>query len=102
LNSDESYFEIIAKTFEGLENVLADEITYLGGRDIEILNRAVMYIGDKELVYKSNLWLRSALRIILPFDKYVVNNSDDLYKHTKSIDWQKFIHPIKPLQLTVQ
>ncbi|MDT3740415.1 MAG: class I SAM-dependent RNA methyltransferase [Candidatus Kapabacteria bacterium] len=97
MNSDESYFEIIAKTFEGLENVLADEITYLGGRDIEILNRAVMYRGDKELVYKSNLWLRSALRIILPFDKYVVNNSDDLYKHTKSIDWQKFITPDKTI-----
>ena len=50
-------FEMVAKTFHGLEDVLAKEIRQLGGGDIEILNRAVRYTGDKALLYRSNLYL---------------------------------------------
>lgn len=86
-------FELIAKTYKGLENVLADEISAIGGREIQILNRAVLYTANEEVMYKSNLWLRSALRVIKPIDKYVVNNANDLYKHTNTINWQKYIGP---------
>ena len=40
-------FEIIAKTFQGLEDVLAEEISILGGENIEIGRRMVSFIGDK-------------------------------------------------------
>lgn len=89
---DNATFDIIAKTFEGLESVLADEITELGGRDIQILSRAVKFRGDKELVYRANLWLRSALRILIPFKKYTVKNEQDLYSAVKSIDWTQYIN----------
>ncbi len=86
-------FDIIAKTFEGLESVLADEIAILGGGEIEILNRAVKFQGDMALVYKANLWLRTALRIIIPFKKFKVKNADDLYNAVKSIYWQQYLTP---------
>jgi putative N6-adenine-specific DNA methylase len=86
-------FDIIAKTFEGLETVLADEITLLGGRDIQILNRAVMFTGDRRLVYKANLWLRSALRVIIPIVKFDVYNQEDLYNRVKAMDWSKLLNP---------
>lgn len=85
-------FEIIAKTFEGLESVLADEITLLGGKNIQILSRAVKFYGDINLLYKSNLWLRSALRLIVPIERFKVKSSDDLYKNVKAIDWSKYLN----------
>ena len=63
-------FEIIAKTFQGLEDVLAEEISILGGENIEIGRRMVSFIGDKELLYKSNLQLRTALRILKPIYQF--------------------------------
>lgn len=86
-------FDIIAKTFEGLESVLADEIAILGGGEIEILKRAVKFQGDLSLVYKANLWLRTALRVIIPFRKFKVKNADDLYNAVKSVYWQQYLTP---------
>lgn len=56
----------IAKTFQGLEEVLASEIAALGGKDIEMGRRMVSFTGDKELLYKTNLHCRTALRILKP------------------------------------
>ena len=53
-------FKIIAKTLAGLEEILAKEIEQLGGENIAIGNRMVSYLGDKQLLYKSNLWHRTA------------------------------------------
>lgn len=42
-------FEIVAKTFQGLEDVLAEELKNLGAEDIEIGRRMVSFHGDKTL-----------------------------------------------------
>ena len=55
-------FEIIAKTFQGLESVLAEEITALGGTEVTVGRRMVSFQGDKALLYKANLACRTALR----------------------------------------
>ena len=47
---------IIAKTFKGLEEVLAKEVIALGGNNVEIGNRMVSFTGDKELLYKANFF----------------------------------------------
>lgn len=83
----------IAKTFYGLEDILAKEIRALGAKNIEILNRAVKYEGDKKLLYKSNLLLRTALRILLPIEEFSVNSYDQLYKKALQIDWDKYFTP---------
>ncbi len=86
-------FEMVAKTFHGLEDVLAKEIRQLGGGDIEILNRAVRYTGDKALLYRSNLYLRTALRILLPVIKTRIKNQVDLYARVREFEWERYVQP---------
>jgi putative N6-adenine-specific DNA methylase len=86
------HFEMVAKTFHGLEEVLAAEIRELGGKDIEILNRAVRYRGDKSLLYKSNLYLRTAIRILVPVIQSEIKNQIDLYNRVRDYEWEKHLH----------
>ena len=59
-------FEMIAKTFQGLEEILAEELTALGANDIQIGRRMVSFTGDKRMMYKANFCLRTAIRILKP------------------------------------
>ena len=65
---DDNYvnFEMIAKTQLGLESVLAQELTDLGAQNVTELNRAVSFVGDLGFMYKANLNLRTAIRILRP------------------------------------
>ena len=63
-------FELIAKTFQGLEEVLAQELTELGASNIEIGRRMVSFTGDKAMMYKANFCLRTAIRILKPIKHY--------------------------------
>ena len=69
---------MIATTLFGLEQVVADELLDLGASDIEILNRAVKFFGDKELLYKSNLYLHTALKVLKPFAQFELRDEEDL------------------------
>ncbi len=86
-------YEIVAKTFFGLENVLAGEINDLGGTGIEVLNRAVKYRGSQELIYKSNLYLRTALRILIPVIRSNIKNQVDLYARVREFEWERYLRP---------
>ena len=63
-------FELIAKTFMGLEPVLAKELTQLGANDIQIGRRMVSFTGNKELMYRANFQLRTAIRIMKPLKHF--------------------------------
>ncbi|MDF1696227.1 MAG: THUMP domain-containing protein [Saprospiraceae bacterium] len=80
--------KILAKTLEGLEHVLADEITSIGGSNIKILKRAVQYEGDRAVLYKSNILLRTALRILVIKKEFVVKNEQQLYRAIFEIPWE--------------
>lgn len=80
--------QIIAKTLEGLESVIAKEIEELGGTDIEILRRAVSYEGDWEMVYRSNYLLRTALRVLVPFDHFQALDDKALYERVTELPWE--------------
>lgn len=82
---------MIAKTIFGLEETLAAELLRLGARNIEVHNRAVSFEGDKGFLYKANLCLRTALRILVPFETFVVKNEQSLYDSIQKIDWSKFM-----------
>jgi len=92
VNSGER-FEMVAKTFSGLEEVLAGEIRNHGGTDIEILNRAVRFHGDLMILYKMNLYLRTALRILTPVIQTTIKNQVDLYARVREYEWEKHIQP---------
>ena len=65
MSADQS-FPLIAKTFTGLESVLAAELTELGARDVATGRRMVSFSGDQELLYRANIWCRTAVRILKP------------------------------------
>ena len=87
----EGPFEIIAKTFQGLENVLAEELTQLGANDIEIGRRMVSYTGDKEMLYRSNFFLRTAVRVLKPIKHFRATSADEVYEAVKAIDWTQYL-----------
>ena len=86
-----SKFKIVAKTFAGLENVLADEIRALGAESVLVERRAVSFVGDQEMMYKANFHLRTALKILKPIAEFEVTNRDELYDHAKNIPWTKYL-----------
>jgi putative N6-adenine-specific DNA methylase len=83
--------KIIAKTLMGLENALAKEIIDLGVENIEVAKRAIIYEGNLEILYKSNLFLRSAIRILVGIEGFTARNENELYEKAKSIKWQDYL-----------
>ena len=87
----EQSFEMIAKTFQGLEEVLAEELTALGANNIEIGRRMVSFTGNKELLYRANFNLRTAIRVLKPIKHFTATNPDEVYQEVKSIHWEDYI-----------
>lgn len=87
--------ELVAKTFFGLEDVLAQELKELGADNIEKQNRAVSFEGDWDMVYKANLTLRTAISILTPIQKFKINTEKDLYKNVSKIPWEEYFSPDK-------
>lgn len=82
-------FELIAKTFQGLEDVLAQELTQLGANNIEIGRRMVSFTGDKAMMYKANFALRTAVRILKPIKHFDAQDPDEVYEAVKAINWEE-------------
>lgn len=88
-------FGMIAKTFQGLEEVLAKELTDLGANNVEIGRRMVSFSGNKELMYRANFALRTALRILKPIKRFEAQNADEVYEQVRAIDWGEWLTPEK-------
>ncbi len=91
LNKMNQEFELIAKTFQGLEEVLARELTELGASNIEIGRRMVSFTGDKALMYKANFCLRTAIRILKPIKHFTAKTADEVYDAVKAIVWEEYL-----------
>lgn len=91
----EQEFELIAKTFKGLETVLAEELTNLGANNIAIGRRVVTFTGNKEMMYRANFELHTALRILKPIKHFKARSAEDVYEAVKTIDWSQHILPGK-------
>ena len=84
-------FKMVAKTLYGLEDILAAELIALGANNIEIGRRMVSFDGNKELLYKANFHLRTALKILKPISTFFAKSSDEVYEQVKKIDWKKYL-----------
>lgn len=82
-------FPMVASTLQGLEEVLASELRSIGGNDVKTGKRAVFFTADKDLVYKANLRLRTALRLLKPIKRFRAEDEDVLYNQVKSIQWDE-------------
>ena len=81
-------YEMVATTLTGLEQTLAAEIKELGGERVKVLKRAVSYAGTDALLYKSNLVLRTALRVLVPLTEFSAGNEEQLYHGIKNFPWE--------------
>ncbi|HXB42171.1 MAG TPA: THUMP domain-containing protein [Bacteroidia bacterium] len=93
-------FKMIATTFFGLEEVLAAELLKLGAKNIEAHNRAVSFYGDEGFLYKANICLRTALRVLKPIGSATVFNDEELYDAVQKINWDKFLSVDQTLAVT--
>lgn len=91
-------FSLLAKTFKGLEQVLAQELIELGANDVQLQRRAVSFRGDKALLYRANFCLRTATRVLVVIENaHRLNLSkgkkpeDQIYDIVKSIDWSRYM-----------
>lgn len=82
---------MIAKTFMGLEEVLATELVNLGANNVEMQRRAVKFTGDKALMYKANMHLRTASRVLKTIGTFKAKNADEVYEQVKKINWTDFM-----------
>ncbi|WP_371270146.1 class I SAM-dependent RNA methyltransferase [Flavobacterium sp.] len=82
---------MVAKTFFGFEEILAKELQQLGAQNITIGTRVVNFVGDKGFMYKANLALRSALKILKPIHTFKAFNDKKLYEGIQSLDWTHYL-----------
>ena len=87
----EQTFEMIAKTFQGLEEVLAAELTALGADNIALGRRMVSFTGDKEMLYRANFCLRTALRVLKPVKHFDAADADAVYEAVKDVKWEDYL-----------
>ncbi|WP_304589842.1 class I SAM-dependent RNA methyltransferase [uncultured Duncaniella sp.] len=83
----EHRFEMVAKTFKGLEEVLADELRELGAVNVEPGRRMVSFEGDLAMLYRANICCRTALCILKPIYKFIAKDADSLYEMVKEYNW---------------
>lgn len=87
----EENFNMVAKTLFGFEELLVKELKQLGAQDVKAGVRNVSFVGDKGFMYKANLALRTAIKILKPIKTFRVSNEDDLYKQVYNIKWEKYL-----------
>jgi len=81
-----------AKTLKGLEELLAAELEDIGAENIKLVNRGVNFTGSTAMMYKANLYLRTALRILKPIAQFSARNEDELYRKIRKIRWSDYMH----------
>ena len=94
-------FDMVAKTFQGLEDVLAEELRELGATNVEPGRRMVSFQGDKEMLYKANLHCRTALRVLKPFYSFRAHTPEKLYDRVKEYDWTNLLDATKTFAIDV-
>ena len=83
---------MIAKTLFGFEDLLCEELDFIGAKEITKLNRAVSFSGNKRVLYKANYHLRTAIKILVPIAQFKARHEDQLYDNVKKIDWTKYLN----------
>lgn len=85
------HFKMLAKTMHGLEPILARELRNLGAVRVKEGIRNVTFEGDTGFMYKANMALRTAIRILKPYKIFKVQDEHDLYKQLQKIHWEEFL-----------
>lgn len=88
-------------TLAGLEDVLATELNHLGATEVSAGRRVVTCRGDTGLVYRANLHLRTALRVLINIDNFQVAQEQELYDRLRATNWRQYLKPEGSLFISV-
>ncbi|TVR34508.1 MAG: RNA methyltransferase [Spirochaetaceae bacterium] len=92
-SAESSRFDCVATTLPGLEAVLQSEIQALGAADAEPGHQAVRFSADRELLYRANLELRTALRVLVPLAEIRAADTEALYRGARELPWERYLTP---------
>ncbi|WP_212900401.1 THUMP domain-containing class I SAM-dependent RNA methyltransferase [Capnocytophaga canimorsus] len=93
-------FSMVAKTFFGFEDVLATELKKIGAINVQKGVRSVSFEGDKGFMYKANLCLRTALKILKPITQFKIRNEQDYYRKIYDFHWHSFLEVNQTFAIT--
>jgi putative N6-adenine-specific DNA methylase len=88
--SQQRYFATCGR---GIEPMLADELRALGAAEVQPGRGGVSFAGDRALLYQANLWLRTAVRVLVPILEVTVTSPDELYDAVRTLDWSRYLTP---------
>ena len=88
--SQERYFATCGR---GIEPMMADELRQLGAVEVTPGRGGVRFAGEPELLYRANLWLRTAIRVLWPILEAPVTSPDELYDAVRGVDWSRYLTP---------
>ncbi len=92
-------FKMVATCMQNMEPELEQELIDLGAKEIQVKRRAVEFVGDLELLYKANIWLRTALKVLKPIYHYSAKNDDELYKRALKLPWETIFNSEKTFSI---
>ena len=92
-----NYFATVSR---GLEEVAVKELKGIGAKDVRPEFTGVHFQGDRELLYKANLWTRTTFRILMPIARVKSFNGDELYRNVQKLDWSEYLDPDMTLAVT--
>jgi putative N6-adenine-specific DNA methylase len=85
----------------GLEELLRQELTSFGAKDVQVTPGGVAFSGTWETCYRANLWSRIASRILWWVADFPYKNENDLYAAAKAVDWTKHFSVQKKIRVNV-
>lgn len=85
------HFQMVASCFQNLEDVLEQELKDLGAKNVNPVKRAVEFTGDLKLMYKTNVALRTALKVMKPLFSFSAKNDNHIYNNVKEFEWEKIM-----------
>jgi len=84
-------FTLHVRTLTGLEPLLAEELAALGAVEVQPRNRVVTCQGDLEVIYRANLWCRTAIRVLRKVGEFAAGDEKALYQGIHAIDWSPWM-----------
>ena len=92
-------FKMVATCMQNMEPELEQELIDLGAKEIQVKRGAVEFVGDLELLYKANIWLRTGLKVLKPIYHYSAKNDDELYKRALKLPWETIFNSEKTFSI---
>ncbi|MGB1092465.1 MAG: bifunctional 23S rRNA (guanine(2069)-N(7))-methyltransferase RlmK/23S rRNA (guanine(2445)-N(2))-methyltransferase RlmL, partial [Oceanobacter sp.] len=99
INDQTPVFSWMASCAKGLESLLAQEISDLGGEVVKETHLGVNWKGSVETAYQVCLWSRLASRLLLPLLETPVSNVDELYQETRNLAWNDIFSPQSSIRI---